>query len=191
MNLILNLTLGDRYKSATQKARVVSEEWAERNAFCCSCGGGLLRTHNNARVLDLICQQCEGGFELKSTRSAFSNKVPDGAFKAMMARLGNISSPNFFFLTYDAKSSHVTNFFAVPTYFLDTTVIEKRKPLGPHARRAGWVGCNIVLNRIPVAGKVFYVRDSQILQRSVVMGTWRRTTFLRREVSLDASPTFA
>jgi type II restriction enzyme len=63
----------------------------------------------------------------------------------MMGRLANISSPNFFFLTYDGRTSYVTNFFAIPTYFLDASVIEKRPPLGPHARRAGWVGCNIVL----------------------------------------------
>ncbi len=185
MDLTLDFALGDKYKSATQKVRVISEAWAEKNAFC-FCGGGLLRIHNNSRVLDLTCVQCEGGFELKSTRGTFSGKVPDGAFNAMMERLTDISSPNFFFLTYDAKLPHVTNFFAVPTYFLDTTVIEKRKPLAPHAMRAGWVGCNIVLNRIPEAGKVFYVRNSQIFERSAVMDSWRRTAFLRRESNLEA-----
>ncbi len=185
MDLTLNLALGDTYKSATQKARVISEAWVEGNAYCCLCGGSLLRAHNNARVLDLMCIQCNGGFELKSTRGAFSSKVPDGAFKSMMGRLANISSPNFFFLTYDGRTSYVTNFFAIPTYFLDASVIEKRLPLGPHARRAGWVGCNIVLSRIPEAGKIFYVRDGEIFQRSTVMDTWRRTTFLRRESSLE------
>lgn len=186
MDLTLNLALCDSYKSASQKARVLSEAWAERNAFCCLCGGDLLRTRNNAPVLDLICVQCKGGFELKSTRGTFSNKVPDGAFTAMMGRLRNISSPNFFFLTYDAKYLHVTNFFAVPTYFLDMTVIEKRKPLSSDAIRAGWIGCNIVLDRIPEAGRVFYVRNSEIVERSAVMERWSRTAFLRREPSLEA-----
>jgi type II restriction enzyme len=104
----------------------------------------------------------------------------------MMARLNDTSSPDFFFLTYDVKSFRVTNFFAVPTYFLDATVIEKRKPLSPQAMRAGWVGCNIVMHRIPEAGKVFYVRNSEILERSAVIETWQRTAFLRRETSLDA-----
>jgi len=186
MDLTLNLALGDTYKSAAQKVRVTSESWVERNAYCCLCGGALLRAPNNARVLDLTCVECKGEFELKSTRGAFSRKVPDGAFKAMTARLANISSPNFFFLTYDATTSYVTNFFAIPTYFLDASVIEKRPPLGPHARRAGWVGCNIVLSRIPEAGKIFYVRDGEIFQRSTVMNTWKRTTFLQRESNLES-----
>lgn len=186
MNLSLNLALGERYKSETQKIRVISEAWAERNAFCCSCGGVLVRGRNNARVLDFTCAECQCEFELKSTRGHFSNKLPDGAFKAMMARLNDSSSPDFFFLTYDVKSFCVTNFFAVPTYFLDATVIEKRSPLSHHARRAGWVGCNIVMNRIPEAGKVFYVKNSEIIKRSAVIETWGRTAFLRHETSLEA-----
>ena len=185
IDLNLNLTLGERYKSATQKARVISEEWTERNAFCCSCGGTIVREPNNARVLDFTCLKCHNDFELKSTRGNFSSKLPDGAFRSMMARLSDISSPDFFFLTYDVKSSCVTNFFAVPTYFLDATVIEKREPLSPSARRAGWVGCNIVMNRIPEAGKVFYVRNRQILQRSAIIETWGRAAFLRRGGSLE------
>lgn len=186
IDLNLNLALGEPYKSQTQKARVISEAWTERNAYCCSCGGALERGLNNARVLDFTCVKCHNDFELKSTRGNFSNKVPDGAFRAMMARLSDLSSPDFFFLTYDVKSSCVTNFFAVPTYFFDPTAIEERKPLGPDARRAGWVGCNIVMHRIPEAGKVFYVKNREILERSAVIETWRRTAFLRREANLEA-----
>lgn len=185
MDLNLNLALGERYKSATQRTRVISEEWTERNAFCCLCGGTIVRQQNNARVLDFTCANCHNDFELKSTRGNFSSKLPDGAFRSMMARLSESSSPDFFFLTYDAKSSCVTNFFAVPTYFLDATVIEKREPLSPTARRAGWVGCNIVMNRIPELGKVFYVRNRQILKKSVVIERWERTTFLQRAASLE------
>lgn len=186
MNLNLNLALGDQYKSETQKVRVISEAWTERNAFCCSCGGTLIRDQNNARVLDFTCVRCQSEFELKSTRGKFSKKLPDGAFNAMIERLSDASSPNFFFLAYDFQSYRVTNFFAVPTYFLDETVIEKRKPLGPHARRAGWVGCNIFMNRIPEAGKVFYVKNSEIIQRSSVIESWKRTAFLQRETNLEA-----
>jgi type II restriction enzyme len=185
-DLNLNFTLGSGYKSETQKARVISEAWVEQNAYCCSCGGRLEKSRNNARVLDLTCRTCRNEFELKSTRGHFSNKVPDGAFETMMARLNNPSSPDFFFLTYDVKSFRVTNFFAVPTYFLDATVIERRQPLRPQAKRAGWVGCNIIMSRIPEAGKVFYIRNSNILKSSAVIKTWQRTAFLRRETNLDA-----
>jgi len=185
-NLRLNLALGDRFKSETQKTRAISEAWAERNAFCFSCGGNLTKARNNAKVLDFSCSKCRNEFELKSTRGNFSSKLPDGAFSSMMSRLNDISGPDFFFLAYDADSSCVTNFFAVPTCFLDPTVIEKRKPLSASARRAGWVGCNIVLNRIPEAGKVFYIKEREILDRSAVIEAWSRTAFLKHGTNLEA-----
>ena len=37
-------------------------------------------------------------------------------------------------------------------------IIEKRKELSPLARRAGWVGCNILMSQIPEFGKIFYVK---------------------------------
>ena len=49
------------------------------------------------------------------------------------------------------------------------------------ARRAGWVGCNILLNRIPSSGKVFFVRNSQVLPKEEVLSQWQRTLFLREE----------
>jgi len=42
----------------------------------------------------------------------------------------------------------VSNFLVVPKYFFVPGVIEKRKPLSATARRAGWIGCNIVLKSI-------------------------------------------
>lgn len=36
----------------------------------------------------------------------------------------------------------------VPKYFFSPEIIEKRKPLADTAKRAGWIGCNILLNRI-------------------------------------------
>lgn len=186
MNLNLNLTLGNGYRSQTQKARVISEAWTEENAFCCACGGSLSRSRNNSRVLDFKCTNCQGEFELKSTRGNFSSKAPDGAYKAMMARLKDVSSPDFFFLTYDSGLLRVTNFFAVPTSFLDTSVIERRKPLRSTARRSGWVGCNIAMTRIPEVGKVFYVKNSEVRDRSEVITTWERTAFLRQEADIEA-----
>ena len=47
-------------------------------------------------------------------------------------------------------------------FFFTETVIERRKPLGPTARRAGWVGCNILLEEIPPDGKLNLVSDGLI-----------------------------
>jgi len=47
----------------------------------------------------------------------------------------------------------------IPSVFFSETVIEKRAPLGSNARRAGWVGCNVLLDRIPEDGKIAVVSN--------------------------------
>ena len=60
-------------------------------------------------------------------------------------------------------------------------IIERRKPLASTARRAGWIGCNILLNQIPDSGKIFLVRDRQLQSKDAVLAQWKRTLFLREE----------
>ena len=79
----------------------------------------------------------------------------------MCARLVADNNPNLLLLNYDLKNLGVTNLFVVPKQFFVREVIEERKPLALTARRAGWVGCNILLSQIPSSGKVFFVRDRQ------------------------------
>ncbi len=53
--------------------------------------------------------------------------------------------------------------------------------LASTARRAGWVGSNILLNQIPQSGKVFIVRAGQPEPKDRVLANWNRTLFLRDE----------
>ena len=62
-------------------------------------------------------------------------------------------TPNLLLLQY-SSSWLVQNLLLIPRMFFSESVIEKRKPLGPNARRAGWVGCNILLEDIPPDGKI-------------------------------------
>ena len=54
------------------------------------------------------------------------------------------------------------------------------------ARRAGWVGCNIALDGIPGAGRIFVIRQGQVLRRPEVLAAWQATLFLRQEPSATA-----
>jgi type II restriction enzyme len=56
--------------------------------------------------------------------------------------------PNLLVLHYSA-SWYVQNLLLVPSFCFSVSALEKRKPLGPTARRAGWIGCNILLSAIP------------------------------------------
>ena len=71
-------------------------------------------------------------------------------------------APNLLVLQYSSNWL-VKNLLLIPRVFFSESVIEKRPPLGPTARRAGWVGCNILLGRIPEDGKIAIVSDGQVV----------------------------
>ena len=51
--------------------------------------------------------------------------------------------------------------------------------LTENARRAGWTGCNIDLQKIPDLGRIFLVKNSIVANRKNVLETWNKTDFLR------------
>jgi type II restriction enzyme len=107
--------------------------------------------------------------------------VLDGAFRSVCERLAASNNPNLFLLNYDPGKLEVTNLIVVPKQFFVREIIEERKPLASTARRAGWIGCNILLNQIPISGKISIVRNGQLQSKDSVVSQWRRTLFLRDE----------
>jgi type II restriction enzyme len=169
------------FNSGSQTARVLTEAWASSEAFCPNCGNAhLSRFENNRPVADLHCAACKEEFELKSQKAQFGSRVVDGAYRAMRQRLASQNNPNLMLLNYSLRAG-VSSLFVVPKHFFVEDIIEERKPLAAHARRAGWVGCNILLSRVPEAGKIYIVRDSIVVDRQRVLDQWRGTIFLRFE----------
>lgn len=99
----------------------------------------------------------------------------------MCERLASNENPNLLLLNYDLVRKSVKNVFVVPKHFFVRELIEERKPLAVTARRAGLIGCNILLNQVPDAGKIFFVRDGQLRRKQDVLSQWQRTLFLRDE----------
>ncbi len=99
----------------------------------------------------------------------------------MIERISANNNPNFFFLNYSDRSFTVINFFVIPKHYFIFDVIEKRKPLSHSAIRAGWTGCNILLQNIPSSGRIFFVKNGQIEDREVVLENWRKTSFLSNQ----------
>src|SRR5205085_8394143 len=116
---------------------------------------------------------------LKSQKGKFGTRVVDGAFKTKCERLAASNNPNLLLMNYDLKSLAVVNLFIVPRHFFVREIIEERKPLAPTARRAGWIGSNILLSQIPESGNIFIVRNSQPEPKDSMLSKWRRTLFLR------------
>jgi hypothetical protein len=186
MQLTFNTSLASKYTSSSQKIRVLTEDWVSRTAFCPKCGQNkIFRYENNRPVADFYCQNCREEYELKSKKGEIGTKIVDGAYKTMIDRLGSSTNPNFFILSYNLSSYTVRNFLVIPKHFFVPEIIEKRKPLAETARRAGWVGCNILLNSIPEAGKVFIVRNGIIIPQQEVTEKWQRMTFLGDQRELN------
>jgi len=182
MILTFDRRLAKNYKSVSQKIRVLTEHWVDNSIFCPNCGQlDIDKYPNNQPVADFYCSNCQEEYELKSKQSAIGTKVLDGAYRTMIERLTSSNNPNFFLLNYDLSNFSVTNFFVIPKHFFMPEIIEKRKPLTSTARRAGWVGCNILLNSIPQTGKIFFVRDGKVEPKEKILSGWKKTLFLRDE----------
>lgn len=187
----MKLTFDERivtdYKSPSQRVRVLTEHWVDSSVFCPNCGYlDIDKYPNNQPVADFYCSNCKEDYELKSKQDSIGSKIVDGAYRTMLERLTSSNNPNFFLLNYDLSTFSVTNFFVIPKHFFVPEMIEKRKPLTLTARRAGWVGCNILLNSIPQTGKIFFVRNKQVEPKEKVLAEWKKTLFLRDEKEVSA-----
>ena len=169
MNLQLDKSLAANYKNASQKIRVMSEHWLLNNLFCPCCGNEHIdKIRNNAPVADVRCNVCGEIFELKSKKNRLSAKIPDGAYHTMIERITSNINPQLFIMQYSATFS-VTNLTLIPKFFFTPEIIEKRKPLPDTAKRAGWVGCNILYQKIPAQGKIIIIRDGKEIETENVL----------------------
>jgi type II restriction enzyme len=170
------------YSSGSQSARAWTETWVNKWAYCPHCGHAQMsRFPNNSPLADFLCSSCKEEFELKSQKSKFGAKVADGAYATKCARLVASNNPNLLLMNYDLKSLAVVNLFIVPKHFFIRDIIEERKPLKATARRAGWIGSNILLNKIPESGKIHIVQNGIVRPKEIVLREWQKTLFLRSE----------
>ncbi|AAZ18017.1 putative type II restriction endonuclease DpnI [Psychrobacter arcticus 273-4] len=181
MNLHFNQSLAKSYKSPSQIVRVLSEDWVAKQSYCPNCSAEpLVEFANNQPVADFYCGHCSEEYELKSKKAKLSNIINDGAYDTMIERINSDNNPNFFFLTY-SQEYRVNNFLIIPKQFFKPDMIIKRKPLSMNAKRAGWVGCNIDLRKVAESGKVFLVKDQQVIPRDNVTKQFQKTLFLRAQ----------
>jgi len=168
------------FTSGSQKARVWTEGWVLRQMYCPSCGEKPLSDYiNNKPVADFYCGLCSEDFELKSTKSKFGKKITDGAYETMMSRLKSDSVPSLMLLRYTVQDRMVQDLSVIPKQFFVKDLIERRKPLSQNARRAGWVGCNILIDKVPKAGRIDLVTNRVATPKDTVLEKWSKTVFLR------------
>ncbi len=160
MDLHLPTSGLDRYKSASQRARVGTESWGAANFFCPACESPRLDVApRNTVAVDYFCPTCESPFQLKSQSKPVGSKIVDAAYSEMKRAILEDRTPNLFVLHYDLDTWAVRSVLLVPHFAFALSAVERRRPLAPTARRAGWIGCNILLDRIPTNARISIVSE--------------------------------
>ncbi len=179
MELSLDPSLAEGYSNRSQIARVVTEHWANENLFCPACPSDHLdQLRANARVRDFDCPDCKSSYQLKSSEKAFGRSVSNSAYEPKMRAIQNGQAPNYMFLRYSRQRWVVMDLFIIPGHFITPAIVEKRPPLPPTARRAGWVGSNILLRALPGDACVSVVVNETVLPSQDVRNAWSRFAFL-------------
>ena len=170
METSFNAQLADGYHSKSQIARVLTESWTEMYMYCPVCGWPTIsKFPNNKAVADFYCPNCKNQFEQKSKNGTFGNKIADGAYSTFIERINSNNNPDFFLMSYSLAKMRVEDMFFIPKHFFVPEVVEKRKPLAENAKRAGWVGCNILLDKIPIQGRIPIVKNGTTLDKDSVL----------------------
>ena len=160
MNLRLPTINLEKYKSASQRARVGTESWGSSNFFCSSCESPRLeQSSRNTAAIDFACPICKSTFQLKSQSKPVGAKIVDAAYSQMKRAILEDRTPNLFVLHYDLAAWTVRTVVLIPRFAFALSALERRKPLSPNARRAGWVGCNILLGQIPQDARISVIQD--------------------------------
>jgi type II restriction enzyme len=163
------------YKSASQRARIGTESWGAANFFCPACESPRLSVApRNTVAVDYFCPSCESPFQLKSQSRPLSARIVDAAYSEMKRAILEDRTPNLFVLHYDLDTWAVRTVLLVPHFAFALSAVERRKPLAPTARRAGWVGCNILLDKIPINARIPFVSEGTPHTRREVRSSYDR-----------------
>ncbi len=137
-----------------------TERWVSQHGYCLACDSDVLRpTPPNTPARDFECPVCAHPYELKASSKAFGSRIVDGAYGSMMARIHENTTATFLLMHYSEVWQPVT-LMSVHRSLVLPEMIEQRKPLALTARRAGWIGCNILLNQVPPEGRIALIRQS-------------------------------
>jgi type II restriction enzyme len=175
VNLQLPTAGLDGYKSASQRARIGTEAWGALNFFCPVCKSPSLDVApRNTVAVDYLCPKCASPFQLKSQSKPFGTRIVDAAYSEMKRAILSDRTPNLYVLHYDLTQWAVRTVILIPHFAFALSAIECRPPLAATARRAGWIGCNILLNKIPVDARIPIVESGEARAATEVRKDYER-----------------
>jgi type II restriction enzyme len=174
MDLSCNPAAAGSYRSRSRIAGVITEEWCGRSLYCAACDSNKLQTSlTNTKAIDFSCPKCQQTYQVKSLRTRLGYRILDSAYGSMVSAIRSDAVPNLMVLRYTPQWS-ISDLLLVPRFFFTESIIEKRNPLGPNARRAGWVGCNILLGEVPESGRIHLVKNGSAEPASRVRQQYKK-----------------
>jgi type II restriction enzyme len=174
--MILNMSqrAADGYRSGCQITRRISEAWGADNLYCAACqSDSVSRAPANTKAIDFCCPSCTAGYQLKAGRQWNERRIPDAGYSAMVAAIQSDRVPNLLVLQYSSQW-RVENLMLVPSFVFNSSAIQRRKPLAATARRAGWIGCNILLSALPDLAKLRVVAGGVVVDPQSVRRDYQR-----------------
>jgi type II restriction enzyme len=144
MDLSCSLELAANYQSNAQIARVVTENWFASQMYCPACTSeSLTPERNNCPGIDFRCPTCSLVYQLKSRKTALTNRVVDAGYSAMIRAIRSEQVPNLFLLQYSPSWS-VLNLVLIPSFFLTGQQLRSGDPF----RRApgGLIGWDAIFS---------------------------------------------
>ena len=182
MDIQMDPSVATGYTSLSQVARKVTGDWATRNLFCPACDWERLSpTAPNLTMLGFHCPECRASFRLRGKSGPFGHAVANSAYRTKIAAILRGDSPHYAFLQYRAADWTVQRLFLVPGFFFTPALIQERTRLSPTAKRAGWVGSNILLGALSPEARVAVVDSGLVRDAKEVREDWARFQFLQTD----------
>jgi transposase-like protein len=76
LKLELKPEIASVYRSLSQRARVLTENWVQENLYCPACAyDGLYPTPTGRQVVDFACPDCQEIYQLKSQSHPYGYQV--------------------------------------------------------------------------------------------------------------------
>jgi type II restriction enzyme len=172
LRLNLPVPLAQGYKSASQRARRLTEGWLSKEGFCPNCSGRLIPLKANAPTSDFRCSKCRELFQLKSQSRPFGSRLLGAEYQTTLAAARSGRSPSLVLLHYDPHALRVVDLEFIHNSWITESAIVPRPPLRPPARRAGWQGCTLALDRVPAAARIPVISQGKPIPRRTVQSKW-------------------
>ena len=172
MDLLLP-NVPDRYKSASQIARIATESWTTENLPCPFCSGRLTACPNNTRSRDVDCTTCHEQFQLKSYSGTKKTRLIGAEYRTTIECIRAGDHPSMIIMRYDTDTRFVVDLQIIHRSNITASCVLPRKRLSADAKRAGWQGCIFDLSAIPKTVVVNVVSQGVVTCQSEVSLQWQ------------------